>query len=752
LQLALLQRQSQQQQQRNSNLAAPQPAAVQHHLPHMRTSVEVLAACAPVNGWPTGDELRDRFSKSALPPVPCQLHSELQSLREHLDHQWSGMREEQLSSQQAMSSWQQLVSEQLHTLMLRSVEVSKVLHHMQGQLKRFDDTDHLLIPPCKGSLNSSDIPNCDDDMVCFRVGQQQQHQQRQQRWQQQQREGHSSDPVSALRRPLPLSTSISVHSASTRASHVHMDTSCEARLMAIQYWQEKLTGEMAQFFAHQHESISSLRETFSAILCKEDQIMKHGTENMFSARSSRGQETEVMSSGEDQLPSRSSPPIGGCCNQPKSRRMIDIRGYLQLRGWGTSQQGTEVNTFESEEQMTTSNASAERCLRWVEYISYPLVVLNVLFMGVSLQVSLKQRVEVKHMGPDYMWIWYIDAAFAACFGLEMMLRLVLQRRELFTSRTHRSWNLFDMFILAIQVFDVWARVYVNLAFLRIVKLVRVLRVGRLFRIVPAARRLRLTLSCLCSIGRPLLWTFAFFVVGLYLFSLMLLQIVEFHTFGMEMEGFKPWERHFGGVVETMWTLGLASCGHLPVNEFWGPFDNISKWTRVFLLIFVGLFVFGFFNIITAIFVDGVIFFSTIERDWNIHETMAREHSPLQQLKTVLLCSERVRDGFLGLKSLQREIHQNDEVIRLLAKLRIQADQVEGLATLLDRNDDDCISIEELILSIMQLHGSPNHVATMLYDTKQSAARLNNLIHPIHERIDKLLFELRVGRSVSGETI
>jgi len=305
-------------------------------------------------------------------------------------------------------------------------------------------------------------------------------------------------------------------------------------------------------------------------------------------------------------------------------------------------------------------------------------------------------------------------------------------------------------VVALHVFDVLAYTHVNFIFFRILRVFRVLRIGRLLRATSAARNLSLVLSCLSSIGRPLLWTFTTLIVCIYLFSLILLQIVEVHVRDLNMD-FEPFEDHFGGVFETMWTMFVAACGAMPFNDFWGPFDSITKWYRLFLLVFVAIFRFGLLNVITAIVIDGVICISTTERDLHIRETMARDRSPLQKLKQVLLSSKKARDGFLSIKSLRRELIQNAEVVSLLTPLRLHADQVEGLAALLDRDNNDWISIEELVLAIMQLHGSPNHLATMLYDTKQSVARLNCLNQLVQERLDKVLICLSLGRSVSAHS-
>merc|ERR1711953_101151 len=116
--------------------------------------------------------------------------------------------------------------------------------------------------------------------------------------------------------------------------------------------------------------------------------------------------------------------------------------------------------------------------------------------------------------------------------------------------------------------------------------------------------------------------------------------------------------------ETMWTLLLAACG-MPFDDFWGPFDRITKWTRLLLVVFVALFIGSFNNLITATFVDGVIHFSTMERDWILRDTMICSDSPLQKLKKLLLSNHRAVDGFISLKTLRKELIRNCDVQILL---------------------------------------------------------------------------------------
>jgi len=223
----------------------------------------------------------------------------------------------------------------------------------------------------------------------------------------------------------------------------------------------------------------------------------------------------------------------------------------------------------------------------------------------------------------------------------------------------------------------------------------------------------------------------------------------FHVSDMNMDPM-PFERHFGGLFSTMSTMFMAAIGGMSFEDFWGPFDSISMWYRLLIVAFVCFFMFGFMNVITAIVIDGVIFFSAMERDWQIRNTMACDDSPLQKLKRILQSGNRARDGFISLKHLRRELIQNDQVTSLLGSLRLHADQVEGLATLVDKDDNDCISIEELVLSIMQLHGNPNHIATMLYDTKKSVSRLNHCNKQVQERLDKVLLATSLVRSIHTE--
>merc|ERR1712066_480772 len=123
-----------------------------------------------------------------------------------------------------------------------------------------------------------------------------------------------------------------------------------------------------------------------------------------------------------------------------------------------------------------------------------LIFLNAIYMFFQINISL---INAKEHKPDPDWMWWVDAAFAVAFVLELLVRIAIFKKEFFFGRLWR-WNAFDTLLVLTPVFDVVFSL-LNLAFLRSLKALRLLRYARLIRSFSWVRELRLMVaSIICS--------------------------------------------------------------------------------------------------------------------------------------------------------------------------------------------------------------------------------------------------------------
>ncbi|CAK8991315.1 unnamed protein product [Durusdinium trenchii] len=147
---------------------------------------------------------------------------------------------------------------------------------------------------------------------------------------------------------------------------------------------------------------------------------------------------------------------------------------------------------------------------------------------VSYGISLLILLHVILLGPSD----------AACFVVEMALKLLALGCRNFWLGEDSSWNILDFIVVAISVFDVaidilfqtlWPSLSTSqlrlLRFARFARALRSIRVAKLFRHVRALRTLALSIMSTMS---SLCWTLALLVILFYTFGVMLTQLVVEH--------------------------------------------------------------------------------------------------------------------------------------------------------------------------------------------------------------------------------
>jgi len=408
----------------------------------------------------------------------------------------------------------------------------------------------------------------------------------------------------------------------------------------------------------------------------------------------------------------------------------DVVGYLQLRGWSmcNHKSGQRSRIFHMLDR------PVQDCLRIVEATALFLVLLNILFMGVSLDITLRHATDGKD---PPRWLWSVDLTFALVFVTECLLRISILRCRFF-----QNWgNDFDTLIILFHVIDVASHGVVHdLNYLRYMQKARVFRVVRLLRFAQADARCRLGFRCITSTLMPMLWLMALTATTLYLCALILGQFATIYISNLDDGDHRcDFIKLYGSVHATMWTLFMAVTNGVSWQQVLQPFEQQSTNFRIIYGAFVSIFTFGIFNLATAIFCDAVICFATLRRDSKIIGLVRENDSPLRVIQRVL--SDGGEDGFISRKKISRLLDEKEEVTKALEKLRMEVSELNGLAKLLDVYDNGVVAIDEFTMAIMQLKGSACPVATNMYNQKQQAVRIRKFSQKLEDSFSKLSAEV-----------
>lgn len=123
----------------------------------------------------------------------------------------------------------------------------------------------------------------------------------------------------------------------------------------------------------------------------------------------------------------------------------------------------------------------------------------------------------------------LELFFCTAFFLELVLRLAVFRCSFFTG-ADQGWNLFDFFIVSLQVLEtvinaVVRGANVHIPFLQLIRLLRIARIMRLGRVLHTVIEFRSMVSSILSSLKPLFWAMVLFSILLYSFAVGFTHIV-----------------------------------------------------------------------------------------------------------------------------------------------------------------------------------------------------------------------------------
>lgn len=234
-----------------------------------------------------------------------------------------------------------------------------------------------------------------------------------------------------------------------------------------------------------------------------------------------------------------------------------------------------------------------------------LVIINSGWIGIQTEVSM-QNVMKDPPEADPSWFQIVNSCFAACFTLELLVRLAAFRWSFFLSMEW-NWNIYDLLVVVCLLLEE-AISTLNVSVLRILRLTRLLRVVRIIRLLRFLTGLRQLMATLANSVSTMVWyilTLGFF---LFLFAILCMQVVVAYLSPTASEEERlDLLKYYGTIHQTMYSLYLAATGGIAWEELVIPLDTISHWSRLVFSMYICFMAFGLLNVFT-----GIIVFQTNE--------------------------------------------------------------------------------------------------------------------------------------------
>jgi len=290
------------------------------------------------------------------------------------------------------------------------------------------------------------------------------------------------------------------------------------------------------------------------------------------------------------------------------------------------------------------------------------------------------------------------------------LRLFVGIRRFFCGEVWEvCWNVFDLGLVSIAVFDLlflslfFAGAAEDLEGFNVLRILRVLRVARVLRLLQFFEELWLLVAGVLDAMRSLVWAWVLICIIIYVFAVLITSTVG----KLHLEDSCPvvgddLGRLFGSVYKTMFTLFSV----MTING-WGEIAKcameVEPWTWSLFVLFLVCTSFGMVNVITAVIVEG-----TLERALQQHRMQSQKEDAerrqlISQVAIIFQTSDQNSDGMLTREEFVASLEQ-PMVMRMLLTIGIDVAKARNLFDILDYDCSGSLDLTEFLHGMLRARG------------------------------------------------
>lgn len=407
--------------------------------------------------------------------------------------------------------------------------------------------------------------------------------------------------------------------------------------------------------------------------------------------------------------------------KPKYSEQSHWGSYSPMLSEPTSSPRSEVESEEVPERCCICQQAEVVVLHTAfEPITGIMVLLNSVVLGFETEFQATHPMG-EHL-PLPMQI--LEAIFCIVFTSELILRLLAFGPHFFIMEGW-MWNVFDMFIVLIQLVDratvmlVTFKLPVSVTLFRMLRLIRIVRITRLVKLLNLFEELRTILTSMLQSLGALGWAFLLLILVIYTFSVLFMQIL------IEMRKFHDDDRlqyWFGSLTRTILTMYEAILGGVSWDEVVTPLiECVGPGMGVVFCTYIALSLFAMMNLATGIFVDKAMQVAREDKDVTLASSM-----------TTLFFGDYGNPQPITEEVFQEKL--NSAVMQEFMK-SLDIDSKEGvrLFSLLDFDSSGTVDPRELVSGCLRLRGPAKALDLAVITNEMS--RMRSQHHAIETRLE-----------------
>jgi len=340
-----------------------------------------------------------------------------------------------------------------------------------------------------------------------------------------------------------------------------------------------------------------------------------------------------------------------------------------------------------------------------------------------------------------------EIVFCIVFTVELALRIYWHRWDFFFG-TEKRWNIFDAFVILLQLAEQVARGLVysaddaNLSeysdgtgILRILRICRLMRIVRVLRIVHMNGELQAIVAAVSKGLRSFYWTVTLLILLMYVVGVFFTQCVTDHKV-TSTAGLEDLEEYYGSLPSTMLALFQSVTDGKEWREMLTPLMvEISPLMAVPFCMYISFVSFALMNILTGIFVDRALESGKEEK----------RRFLLQEVRAVFLEGDSEK---MTWPEFQAQL-ENPHMQMLFDALDVDEEDAEELFHVLDAQQTGSIEAEEFVNGCLRLDGPTKAVDFAAFAEEQRRLNRISLAHArfVNSSLLSIMNHLEKPRSV-----
>lgn len=370
------------------------------------------------------------------------------------------------------------------------------------------------------------------------------------------------------------------------------------------------------------------------------------------------------------------------------------------------------------------------------------IVCNAIYLGIAADKSVKSGYQ-KLLGREPAEQDRIaEYVFIAWFTVELLVNMLGQGWD-FLFGPNKTWNIFDVLLIANAVLELSVDVAQNLSFLRVFRVFRLVRVVRLVRTLPSLRSLRTMLFSIISSLSALFWALVMLLLTMFMFSIIFSNGVAYYfefvdlNVPAQVQTAELVYESFGGIYETLVTLFSAISG----GNDWMNYGSVLRLGpgEVYFVIFVFYIFFcliGLLNVVTGIFVDSAVCTRTEDE---VVESYTEEQQRLcGEMKRIFKAADMDRNGTITFEEFCAHV-EDPWVQAFLSGLDIDITDARIVYTLLDVDGNGGLTVEEFVDGALKLKGPAKGIdmLAMMFDLVRYSIKFSDFCHFLEVQTEQI---------------